>query len=212
MALHERTEFAKLCGVDKSYITVYIGRKKLTLTGKLIDDSLPDNAFFLQKQLDKNGGKTTKDLPTKPPKQLSKEVAAEAQEEKEKGVSKESSAMYGLTIDKKQLEVKKLESDIETARMKREKMAGVLIPTDLVMTIFASHFKSVTISFHQAADNFLSNIAKQNDLDREQVAKIRGELSEVINDAVKDAISASKKDIKKIVAEYSQSKGKGEKE
>ena len=60
MPLYTRKDFAELCDVDKSYITVYIGRKKITLTGKMIDDSLPDNAYFLQKCLEKKAAKGTK--------------------------------------------------------------------------------------------------------------------------------------------------------
>ena len=212
MALYKRKEFQEKCQVTKGYLNMYIKRGKVILTGNMVDDELSDNAFFLQTRLEKIAAESPTQSTKKPAPKLSEAAVAKVKEEQDKEPPKEATEMYGLSVEKKAQEVKKLKSDIETAEMKRAKMAGELIPTDLVMTIFASHFKSVTVSFHQAANNFLSMIAKQNELDRDQVAKIRGELIEVINKAVKGSIQASKKEIRNVVAEYSQSKGKGEKE
>lgn len=212
MALYKRKEFQELCKVTKGYLNMYIKRGAVVLTQNMIDDELEPNKYFMEKRVDKTVAESPTQSPTKPTRALSEEAVAQVKEQKEKGPPKEASEMFGLGLEKKRLDIKKVQSEIDTAKMKREKMAGELIPTDLVMIIFGSHFKSVTISFHQAADNFLSTIAKQNDLNREQVAKVRGQLNEVVNKAVKAAIVASKKNVKKLVAEYSQSKGKGEKE
>ena len=106
----------------------------------------------------------------------------------------------------------KVKEDIEIAKLKREKMSGELIPTDLVKVLFASHFKSVTTTFHQAIENLISTISKRNNLDREQVAKIRGELTKIINDAIESSLSLSGKELGNIVDEYSHKRGKGEKE
>jgi len=56
MPLYTRKQFAELCDVTVNYLNVYIGRNKVILSGEYIDDSIPQNGYFLQKCLDKQQG------------------------------------------------------------------------------------------------------------------------------------------------------------
>lgn len=178
----------------------------------MVDDTIPANAFFLQTQLDKRAAEKSEISVAKPTTPITKEQVEEATESGVEPVDPDVLTNYNLGLEKLRLANKKAQEDLEISRMKKEKMAGELIPTELVLLLFASHFKSVTTSFHQAIENLLTTIAKQNDLNREAVAKIRGELIEVINKAVKDGLQSSKRDVASLVREYSQKKGKGDKE
>lgn len=212
MALYTRKQFYEKCGVTRGHLNMYIKRKKVLLTNEMIDDTLQENAYFMQKCLEKKGTKTNVEGVKKPIKPISEKIIKETKEAQNGDPDPEAINQYNLGLEKKRLDIKKVEEEILIARIKREKMSGDLIPTDLVKVLFASHFKSITTSFHQAIENLISTIAKRNSLDREQVAKIRGELTKVINDAVGNSIETSKKELKNIVDEYSQKRGRGEKE
>ena len=212
MALYTRKQFYEKCGVARGYLNMYIKRNKVILTNGMIDDTLQENAYFMQKCIDKRGIKPDVDEVRKPIKPISEKIIEETKEAQNETDDPEAINQYSLGLEKKKLDIEKVEEEILITRIKREKMSGDLIPTDLVKVLFASHFKSVTTSFHQAIENLISTIAKRNSLDRGQVAKIRGELTKVINDAVSNSIEISKKELKNIVDEYSQKRGRGEKE
>lgn len=205
MALHTRKQFYELCGITKAHLNVYIGRKKVILSGEFIDDAEPQNADFLKKCLEKKQA-----LQKQPPQIEAPTTQAhhsiEQQPEKptgNKGILELERALKEADLAKKQV-------DTQIALLKEEKLRGIVIPTDIVKVIFAQHFKSVTSSFHQAADNLIVNISKKKELNREEVAQIRGELIEIINIAVNNSVDESKKSIVNIVAEYSERKGVGE--
>ena len=213
MALYKRKEFYQKCGVSKAYLTTYIGRGKVILTGKMIDDSLPENAYFMKVRLDKMAVKGQEEglsVLEKPSKPLTDKDINGLEDSNLK--ENEDGSLYKLSLEKKQLDIERAKEEIEIARLKKEKLSGDLIPTDLVRIVFATHSKSITIHFHQAVENLISQIAKQAGLDRKQIAKIRGSLIEIINKGVKNAGITSKKDLKNIVAEYSQKRGRGERE
>lgn len=211
MALYTRKEFYEKCGVSKGYLNVNIARGKIVLTGKLIDDAIPANAYFMEKRQEQKVEKKVERALQKPPKPVS-EADVEDIDQALEDVDPDVQTAYNLGLEKKRLDNAKAEEDLALARMKKEKMAGDLIPTDLVLLIFASHFKSVTTSFHQAAENLITTFAKQNNLNRDAIAKMRGNLIKVINKAVKEGVDSSKREVRNLVSEYSQKRGRGEKE
>lgn len=180
---------------------MYIKRKKVIVRRKLIDDAVPENAYFLQNCLSRKSEDGEIEKPEKLPSQMPDELVKDALRKQVNGNS--GGSKFNMEIEIKELEIIKKKEDIEIAKIKRAKMAGEVIPTELVLLIFASHFKSVTTSFHQAAEVLITTIAKQNNLDRKQIARIRGELIEVINEAVSDGLKSSKKEMKHLVNEYS---------
>lgn len=213
MALYTRKEFFEKCGVTKGYLNVYIGRGNVVLTGKMIDDKIPKNAYFLQSCLDKKAVKNGKEPGKKIiklPKLATAEIVDEAQKDQGKELDEHTLSKYSLELQKKELDIIKAEEDIEIAKIKRAKMAGEVIPTDLVLLLFASHFKNVTTSFHQATEILITAIAKENNLDRKQIANIRGQLIEIINKAIEDGLISSKNELKNLVTEYSMKRDRGE--
>lgn len=226
MAFLSKKEFADLCGIPTNALAVYERRKKVVLSGDFYDDTLAKNKAFLKK---KSVAKKKKGVATaEPPKKEIKEVKdnklppknstdlpiykKEPPEPKPKITDPEPDSTFLLDQEKIQLQNIQLELANEIAQIKIEKLRGDVIPTDIVRSTFMQHFKSITTSFHQGADNVLIKIAKKYDLSRQEVANYRGELISIINDCVKDAVEESKKSIQNIVNEYSQVKGVGERE
>ena len=202
MALYKRKEFYQKCGVSKAYLTTYIGRGKVILNDNMIDDSIPENAYFMRVRLDKMAIKGNK---------VESKITSNSGNDEDTNED-ENENLHKLNVQKKKLDIERAKEDIEIAKLKKEKLSGELIPTDLVKIVFATHSKNITIGFHQAVENLISQIAKQAGLDRDQIAKIRGSLIEIINKGVKNALATSKKDLRNIVAEYSQKRGIGERE
>ncbi len=208
MALYTRKQFQDLCGVDRAYLAVYVKRGKLILTGEMIDDTIPQNKDFLDRQISKLKAASNSQEKSIPAQQVIKnDEPGENNQQLRHNFSKNNVA---LDLELKNADLAKKEVDTRIALLKEEKLRGTVIPTDIVKVVFTQHFKSVTSAFHQAADNLIVNIAKKKDLNREEVADIRGILIEIINEAVKDSIDESKNSITNIIAEYSDKKGIGE--
>ncbi len=209
MALYERKEFCELCGIEAAYLTVNIGRKKVILTDNKIDDSKPENALFLKKRLDTLAAKGTSS-PDKGAKKEGDSKNLKAVKGPDKPLDPAAQKAWDLGLEQKALAIEKTKEEIELKKMQRQKMLGELMPTDLVKVVFATHSKSITASFKEGVENILTTVAKQTGLDRPQIAKIRGDLIGIINKSVKDAGEISRKRIKNIVVEYTNSRGVGE--
>lgn len=207
MAKVSRKLFAEICGVKPNYLNNYIGRKKVHVgNDNLIDDSLPMNAEFKSNRVRKK---------EEPKKEKFEPLPLTAEELKLKKQQSEIEAQaatkkYNLEQQLKELAIEKAEQEVELNKIKIAKAQGEVIPTDLVKVVFAQHSKSITVSFHQGADNFISQIAKRTGMKREEMASLRGELIKVVNQSVKDSIKESKVAIKNIVSEYSEKRGVGE--
>lgn len=223
MPIYSRKNYAELCGVSKSYITQYVKRDQISLNNKGdIDTDKRINLDFLNKRLLKRG-KTLEEaiaemngieLPVdnkgqtsipQPPKQENFAPSPDQIAE-----SAADTVKYNLETQVKELEIEKREQEISINNIKLQKLSGEVIPTEIVRTVFLQHFKSFTTSFHQAAENFISVIAKQTTMTREQQSSLRGTLKEIINQAGKDGVEASKLSVDGIVNEYSQTRGVGE--
>ncbi len=201
-------EFAEKCGIETKTLSVYIKRGKVILTtDKLIDPDHALNVQFYKHQLTLGG-------PDRLKKPVEGDVAADIPvpdkpEKKAKAPKKESEGpdkfdlRFDLDTTKKQAEIKKIELETQIQEQKQRKMLGQLIPTDIVRSLFAQHFKDVTISFKQAADIFLTEVSKKAKLGRNEQAEMKGQLIRIINNAVEESVIQSKKSIDSIVQEYS---------
>ena len=88
-------------------------------------------------------------------------------------------------------------------------MEGELIPTELVKQIFATHFKSFTQAFHNGAEQVAVDMVKRLNGGREDVSWAKGILVEIVNEAANKGRAMSQQEIKAIVDEYSETKGRG---
>lgn len=212
MAFHTKKQFCVLCVIESRELSVYKKRGKVVLVNDLIDDTNPINQEFIFKRQEQFA---KKDLVASNVPELKVVTLPSPQTKIKKQVSvlhlETQLSWKELDSAKKALDIEKITEEIEILKVKKDKLHGAVIPTEIVKMIFAQQFKTVTAAFHNGADNYLVELAKLKDLDREEMAIIRGKLIEIINKAINDSVDESKKMIKNIVSEYSERKDVGEK-
>jgi hypothetical protein len=203
-------------------------------SGDMIDVTLDVNAFFMTKhsmKLKKNDKQDiasgSKQIPVKVKKTVEKPVEksekqSSAEPEKKKSERKRvleiddpegftrKQNMFDLDMDQKELSIQKMKEEIELKKIQKQKALGQVVPTDMVKIVFTQHNKSIVSAFQNAADNLISTISKKKELTREDSVQIRGEIIEIINEAVKESTANSIAHLKNIVKEYSEKKGVGE--
>jgi len=214
MALLTKKEFSELCGIRTKDLSVYIQRKKVLVENEMIDDTNEINRAFKTKCLNKPKKQvevhTKSDItPPDPPSSNSKNLENEEfSRENTHTVNITDRALKKMDIDyeKKQKEIERLDQEMRLARLQEEKLLGKLIPTDMVKNLFAQHFKSVTLTFKQAADLIAVEFGKKAKIARNDQAELRGQLVTIINRAIEDGITESKRSLAHIVHEYSQTR------
>lgn len=197
MAIHSRKDFASLCGLKPRELSVYISRGKVLMgPGNKVDDGIPENAEFLNKRLGKDGSMKI---------EVKKKEFTQDDEEKLQRIEEYSK----LNTQKRKLENAQLDEGIQLLRIKKEKMEGFLIPTPLVKMLFEQHFRSITISFQQGAENLIVEISKKKKLTRDESAGLRKKLVDLINKSVNEAVEHSKKGVEDMIRLASQKTGPG---
>lgn len=210
MPVYSRKEFADLCGVKHAYISVNVSRGKIIVSedGRIDTVKLINKAFLEARQ-----GKASSPT-TEIPKEVDKPVKDKANvptNPDEAAKTIHANNIYSLETERKELDVKKLRQETRLNQIKIEKQSGDVIPTDLVKDLVKQLFKTVTVSFHQGAENFISTIANQTEMSREQQATLRGELIGIVNQSVKESQAEMKFSLENIVNEYMVKRGVGQK-
>jgi hypothetical protein len=215
MAYHIKARFADLCGIEKNKLAVYIKRGKVICSGDVIDDTLDINRAFIEKWQHKTGAEKTVHDPvaSKPVGKIPKIEKPVSPIPKTPNIQAPNEFMYaGNQLDSqiKTVELERKLEDLEIAKLKRQKMAGESMPTDLVKNTISVYSRSVSRSFNNAADNLLVEFQTMADISREQVSAMRGKLNAIVNKAINDAYENAIDMVDNIVDEYSETRGKGD--
>lgn len=165
----------------------------------LVDDTDLINKAFIEKRLATKGKKESESqiTPTVDGQALRAPVAS-------KSANPALQKKFDMEALKVERQTQKLQHEIEMQQAQLNKMAGKLIPTDLVIGLFQQNFKSFIDAFKNGADALLVDIAKKARLSRNDVAELRGQLIKVINSSVDEGVDNSMRTVKNIVDEYSQ--------
>lgn len=216
MALYKPTEFADLCGITLANLSTYKGRNKVVCSSNMYDDSNEVNAAFLAKQLAKKGrNDDVKPVNTAEKPTIVVQNDAVLDEKRKRSSTKtddtgEGGSIHQLDKQKKKLDIEKTAEEIELLRKKNEKMDGDLVPTELAKALIKLHFTSATNQFKNSIENMLTSWTKKKDFSREEVADIRHQLTENMNDAIKQSVKESQKGLLQIVNDYKVKRGIGE--
>jgi len=217
MALYKRKEFAALCGISEKQLAVYIGRGKVIRTGKLIDDTILENKEFLKSKIGKLS--ETQNQQINPGVEYEREIISNNNELKVISLKKQANetnsnnkdaSFFELEKQKKAHDIEKIQEEIELLRLKKKKLHGIVIPTEMVKNIFSQHTKSILVEFSNSADKILTKIAKKKNMSNSEVSEVRKEIIHEINLAVDKSIEESKKNIKQIINEYTETRTPGE--
>jgi len=227
MAKLTHTQFANLCGIKLSAISVYKQRGKLILgSDGLFDEDENQNAFFIKKRLAKlNGEPIVKEKVVKPKVEIQKPIqevkppipAPEKYDQEEYITDENENDLTKLSFTRlnevqKIAQIRKLEEEIEKLQKQNAKLDGDNIPTKAVANLFAQHFKSVSINFKNTIENILIELKGVHGFDNEDSARLRDKLVKHLNQSIKDAVKESKESLDIIVEQYSIKKGVGERE
>lgn len=215
MALYNSYEFARKCDISDAYLTVMKKRGKVVLTedGK-IDDTDPLNRMFVDRQkelaLKRSAKKKVSDeLPDEEEKRSEKPSKGQKKSKPDpNGGSLSQQTLEKINLDKRkrEIEIEKMQRESRILSVQEQKLAGKLIPTDIVKGLFAQHFKSVIMSFNQGIEQILVEFSTKYRLNRNEKAELKGQMIRIINKSVDEAIQLSKKEIQNVVLEYSQVK------
>lgn len=234
MALHERADFRKLCGVENSYIKNYIDRGKIIVRADgWIDDKEPCNADFLRKQLEKQAAKTAlgeqeaaKEA-TKPPKKSTlapvkgaknvvvkpskteKQVRSEVINTDQMQNNSKKRDRYDIETELKELGMQKIHNELRMQALKEEKMRGELIPYKLMASLIKANNTSVVTELKNFVDQHINIISIRKTLSAQEVAEIRGDTYKAINDFMDKAVNNTIENLDRISEEYALSKGDG---
>lgn len=208
----KQVDFAKECGLPKSSLPIYIKRNKIIVADGLIDKENPINTAFLKKCQEKQKLKES-NVSEKKPREIEEKSGESAIKKPRKNARKDNDEgleYHELEKIKKQLDIEKIQEEIELLEKKNMKMDGESIPTEIVKSIFSYYGKNITTSFHNSAENWLTKIAKIKGLSNGELAEMRGELAKGINEGVEKAQTESKRAIANIIKEYSLKREVGE--
>lgn len=95
--------------------------------------------------------------------------------------------------------------------LKIEKINGMLVPTGLVKPLLKNHTRSIMRSFSQVMEDMWALVALKYKIPDAELKELKKKTREKMNAGIDTAIETTKKDLGKLVDDYSMSRGKGEK-
>ena len=120
-----------------------------------------------------------------------------------------SSAFSG-TLDLDTLRAEKLVEETELLRMRKEKLQGELLPIDLVTPVFVMFSKAMQTAFNDEWEDIVREVSHLHKLGKQETASLRKRGVDVINSATNKGVIEAKKGINKLTAEFSDTRGRGE--
>lgn len=219
MALLTKKDFAARCSLPTKNLATYIGRGQVVVAeNDLIDDEDGVNQVFLAKRaaLEEKKGATppTAPQPARKAAKTSRAAAkapAKAMRPAEKSVGKGAGSEYfELDLQMKRQDLLKKQEDTEFTKLKKEKMQGLLIPSQLLKPVITRHNQNLINAFKQAADEVVRAFAKKKGLSGSELAEMRGEIVRAANEGMKKATAGTVAAVDGIVNEYALARGVGE--
>lgn len=224
-----RKEFAAICKTTRSNVNVYVSRGKVLVDEDgLIDTEEPLNkmacdnwlklyqekeverkAKEMAEQIAREKGEVIKDEP----KKIKKKHKPGPKTKKHKN-SKSNIASQNIVDDtarKKKADADLQEYKAAHEKLKMDKLAGKLIPVDLVFQILNIHNKSIFSTFQSDSENMASVYCEiLAEGDRKKLAEIMDKLSIIINDNVNKAKDLAEIELENAIAEYSETLNRGQ--
>jgi hypothetical protein len=215
MADLNKIEFASMCRTTIGIVNTNIHRGKIFYSkdDKKIDTDNPLNKAFFKKYLDKA------ELEKNQPKQTREEIYEEVvhqttlKEKVKQRVDDRKAAQKTVDWDvrKKKADTLLQELRAEKESVTLQKLAGKLIPVDLVFSVLKIHNDDIFATFQNDAENLASVycdiLAGGN---RKKLSEITQKISERLDQTILRAKDVSMSSIRLAVEEYSETRNRGE--
>lgn len=220
MAMLSVAEMVNLIGgnTTDAHIRVWKKRGKLHSSERgMFDTDHPLNRMFITQKRLQHGKSAELEInhDTVPGKKTDWNDPEDVKEHKRNAITYKSARddeAVQMTKRKEELAIQKLEQEIKLIQAKNDKLSGETIPTELVGSAFAQFGKSTVTAFMNAAEDMLLKFSAMKQLTRDEYATLKGDIKKSVNAAASEAIRTSKAQIRNIVEEYSQRRGRGERE
>lgn len=222
MADLSKDEFASICRTTPAIISTNIHRNKIIFnkeTKKIDSDDPINKAFFKkykkmyeEKEAMQTVSKKIDTLYDEVVEKATKKVSKKEVDEEKKKSKAKSQEILDWTERKLVADALLQEARAEKEKLNLEKLAGKLIPVDLVFNILNIHNHDIFATFQNDAENLASvycDILAGGD--RKRLSEITTKLGEKLNDAVKRAKEVSISSIEIAIDEYSEVRSRGEK-
>ena len=98
------------------------------------------------------------------------------------------------------------ELNSEIAQLKRDKMAGMVLPSVMVKPILKKHNQSFLTNFDNGCQDIVAKFAKMADMTNEELAEMKGFLTETLNNCIDKALTMSEKLVDMAIDEFIETK------
>lgn len=201
MALHTKKEFAALCGITTSNLTTYASRGKIELTGDMVDDTKKINVDFLNYRLQLQKDKETEKHHGS--QRIQSEIDLFSASNTVKNIPEDPDESDAPLQRKKSLaDLEKKLVDIKKAELEYLILKGKHVPTELVRELFRELGQSFQTSYKDGADALLTEISHRKKLAPDEHATLKGQLTNLINQAHKKAIATAQREVEALVAAF----------
>jgi hypothetical protein len=198
---HTKQAFATICEMTTGNLSNYIARGNVIADGQEIDITHPTNAAFLEKRL-KKLGKLNPNEPRKEPTQSSEEMI--------KLTIDAGTSLTEITRKKKIADLEKVVNETELLVLKKQKIQGEMVPTDMMFEVTKRLGNHLIYAYRDAWEGFLITMSATHRFSGEDLARYRGKMVELINQAHSLGVNNALKEIDNIANEIKETRGKGE--
>lgn len=190
-------EFADAYGIKESTVKSYIFRKQLQRDANGLIDTENDRnkLFILEMQLKPNGKK-----------KVEKEVVSKSKKEVQQKISFEEKQIIDLDHRKRIAETEAKERESELKRIQLEKIAGNLMPVELVEKILVINIQSIFKNF----ESEMENLARVYVPDRDLLAQAISDQKELLSKIIAKTKEDSSIEIENAINEYQETRSRGE--
>lgn len=229
MSIVSRKEFATICGKSVAIINVNVKRGKIIVRDKKVDTENAFNKLFVklcQEKKDKPKPKPKVVVPkveklykevvepidySSPEYGVTKKETAKQKKERKKQNEKDQETVDWI-LRKQIADTLKAERQAELEQIKVDKLAGKLMPLELVNIILKESIHTVFTTFQNDNENLASvycDILAAGD--RSLLSEVNQKISEFLSMSIKKADEVSNSRIQNAISEYSDTRSRGEK-
>jgi hypothetical protein len=200
MSILSLKDFANAVGISYDTAKKHAQRKKIYKgTDGKIDTENPLNISYIQEQTKGSGlFRSSHTVEVKESKVTEKP--------KERILSNIEQMHLDLDLRKKKAEAEKAERDNELKRVQLEKIAGKLLPVELVERIFTINIQAVFKNFELESEN----LARLYVLDRKKLAEVNQKQKILLSNIIEKSKEDAKFEIENAIMDYQETRSRGE--
>jgi hypothetical protein len=228
MSLVSRKEYAAISKTTVSNVNVYVRRGKVIVEDNgLVDTENPINKMTTnnwiklhfekeeQRKLDALRKEAQEKVQSKNEikgyEKPKVEKAVKRGRKPKTKVDKHTEELLSMEQRKKRADTLLQERKAELEKLKLDKMAGKLIPVDLVFQVLNIHNKSIFATFQSDVENLASVFCEiLAEGDRSKLSDVTQKISEKLVETVKKSKELAELELDNAVAEYAETRSRGE--